>query len=101
MGARGGPGRDGPAFLRPPNAAAQLVLRTQARRKEQGPPFPTPPPSPLRIHPPTDTSPYGYIPLQGRRPCGYRYTQFLVPTLPPLPPARSPSLTTPLPLTPT
>ncbi len=25
---------------------AQLVLRTQARRKEQGPPFPTPPPSP-------------------------------------------------------
>ena len=29
------------ALIRLANAAAQLVLRTQARRKEKGPPFPT------------------------------------------------------------
>ena len=37
------------ALIRPANAAAQLVLRTQARRKEQGPPRRSPPPSPLRM----------------------------------------------------
>src|SRR5260370_5561223 len=36
------------ALTRPANAAAQLVLRTQARRKEQGPPRHSSPPSPLR-----------------------------------------------------
>src|SRR6266446_1312418 len=38
------------ALIRLANAAAQLVLRTQARRKEQGPPRHSSPPSPLRRH---------------------------------------------------
>ena len=36
------------APIRPANAAAQLVLRTQAGRKEQGPPRLSSPPSPLQ-----------------------------------------------------
>src|SRR5260370_22453394 len=36
------------ALTRPANAAAQLVLRSQARRKEQGPPHLSAPPSPIQ-----------------------------------------------------
>jgi len=49
MGAQG-TGRGRPlALIRLANAAAQLALRAQARRKEQGPPRRSSPPSPLRM----------------------------------------------------